>query len=127
MFDTNIFNRVLDAGINMSHLPKAQYYITHLQYYEIENTKDKTRRRDLLGILQTVSNKEYPTESGIFDVSKFDEAFFAGQEESAIKSTSSAVYGVSKYGMAKYGSGNLYEIIFDKLNKIKPKEKENNI
>jgi len=127
MFDTNIFNRILDEGINMSYLPKAQYYITHLQYDEVEKTGDETRRRDLLGILQTVSNKKYPTKSGVFDVSRFDEAFFSEREESAIKPTTSAVYGISKYGLAKYGSGSLYETILDKLNEVKPKEKENNI
>jgi len=110
----------------MSYLSSAaQYYVTHLQYDEINNTKNELRKRDLLGILQTVGNKKYPIRSDKCDILKFEPPSL--EIESAIKSTSSAVYGVSKYGMATYGSGTLYKTILVELNKLKPKQKENNI
>lgn len=127
MFDTNIFNRILDKGINMSYLPNARYYITHLQYDEIEKTKDETRKRNLLGILQTVSSKRYPADFAALNISKYDKNLFNTQDEGAVKPTTSAIYGVSRYGLAEYGKGRLYETILKELNKGKPKEKENNI
>lgn len=50
MFDTNIFDKVLDGKIE---LPRNQkYYITHIQYDEICNILEEKRERRW-GLLKT--------------------------------------------------------------------------
>lgn len=116
---------MLDANINISHLTKARYYVTHLQVDEINNTKEESRRLSLLGIFQAIRNEKMPTESGIFDTLRFNKSKFS--EERTIQPTASFVLGVSAQDMTKFSDGNFYNLLLKDLNKINPKGKGNNI
>jgi len=50
MFDTNVFNDILDGGIDLAEY-KEEYdmYGTHVQLDEIKATPDEDRRTKLLG------------------------------------------------------------------------------
>lgn len=87
MFDTNIFNRILDGKIKSDELISEgnDYYVTHIQRDELEDCPDEGRRSNLLEIFKDLEQKEIPTESAVFDV--------------------------SRYGKAKYGNGELLEEI----------------
>jgi restriction endonuclease S subunit len=79
MFDTNVFNAILNEHIDLERLPRnLKYYVTHIQYDEICSTQSEARKGELLKIIEKVPSEVIATEG--------------------------AVYGVSKYGMAKYMS-----------------------
>ena len=79
MFDTNVFNAIIDNRIDLRQLPRnLKYYVTHIQYDEICSTQNEERKRELLEIMEKVPNEVIATEG--------------------------AVYGVSRYGMAKFVS-----------------------
>jgi len=79
MFDTNVFDAILDGSINLEQFPRnLKYYVTHIQYDEICNIKNYVRRRELLKIMEKVPNEVIAIEG--------------------------AVYGISRYGMAKFMS-----------------------
>jgi hypothetical protein len=126
MFDTNIFNRILAGyGETVSLKGDNKYYITHIQLDEINDTKDETRRNALLKVFHMVNNVRIPTESAVWGVSKWDEAKYSNEE--TILPTESFVLGHSRLGMAKLSDGNLYTSILNELQKIKPKQNDNNI
>ena len=126
MFDTNIFNRIIDGNVSVASFKKDnKYYVTHIQVDELNDTKNRTRRSSLLQIFQTINNIKITTESAVFDISKFDEAKFS--DEDTIRCTESLVLGVSRLGMSKLSDGNFYNSILNELTKAKPKEKDNNI
>lgn len=99
MFDTNIFNKVLDGQVCIDIFCKSSIYVTHIQYDELKATNNALRRKQLLEIFHLIEKKKIPTESAVFDVSQFDEA--------------------------KFSDGTLYERIKKELDAVK--EKPNNI
>ena len=75
MFDTNIFNEILDRRIDVNSLPKqSKYYVTHIQKDEIMATKDTNKKNQLLKIFNSMPQDKMPTESGIWGGSKWGEA-----------------------------------------------------
>jgi len=74
MFDTNIFNKILDGQIDPSKLSSKDCYVTHVQFDEIQATKDKDRRLKLEEVFSQVVSTQLPTESFVLDVSRLDEA-----------------------------------------------------
>ena len=122
MFDTNIFNHILDGDIDITDLAdRASFCVTHIQRDELNNTKDVERRARLVRVFEAPIQNHVPTESFVLDTSRLGEAKLGGEN---ILSTASAVYGVSKYGRAKYtAEDNLYTPIksrFDQVNRNKP-------
>ncbi len=100
MFDTNIFDRILDGNINTKSLnPNHTYFVTHIQYDELNKTPNIKRRNSLIKVFSVISGTTIPTESVVMDVSRFD--------------------------LSKLGDANLYEKIKKELDKIK--KKPNNI
>jgi predicted nucleic acid-binding protein len=100
MFDTNIFNKILDGKIEPSKLNDKICYVTHVQFDEIQATKDKDRRLKLEEVFSRVLSELLPTESFILDVSRLDEA--------------------------RLGAGVTYEQLFQRLNELN-KSKPNNV
>lgn len=101
MFDTNIFNRILDGKIDTNLLKdRNKYLVTHIQMDEISNTRDEKRRQELMDVFRAVNQEKVLTESG--------------------------VYGISKYGGGKYGGGDIFHRIRDELNKKEPKNQISN-
>jgi predicted nucleic acid-binding protein len=101
MFDTNVFNRILDGNIGVGSLPSSKpYFVTHIQRNEIENTKKPERRNALLSTFHSVDKTQVPTES--------------------------AYWGISEWGAAKWSAEDgVIEKIIEKLN-AKNNNKKNN-
>ena len=72
MFDTNIFNNILDGKVDPSLLDGKGCFATHVQHDEIQATTDKTRRSALEAIFSIAF--QLPTESFVLDVSRPNEA-----------------------------------------------------
>lgn len=78
MFDTHIFDKILDGQIDLSQPGVGhRLFITHVQRDEIERCKDQRRREELLRIFESVPQIVVPTESGVFGVSRFGGAKFS--------------------------------------------------
>ena len=74
MFDTNIFNEILDQEIDVTPITNALFYVTHIQLNEIQATKREERRNQLLQIFHEVNKKAISTESAVWDVSEYGNA-----------------------------------------------------
>lgn len=71
--DTNIFNKLVDGTINVGDLPSDGPFIaTHIQIDELNNTKDSERRARLFLMFAEVRPEIVPTESFVWDVSRWD-------------------------------------------------------
>jgi len=79
MFDTNIFNRILDKRLE---LPRSlKYYVTHLQYDEICNTPQPERRNELLKLFNKVPKELIATEGIVLGVSRLGMAKFISETD----------------------------------------------
>ena len=102
MFDTKAFGKILKMKSPHDLLAgKHEYFITHVQKDELEATTDDRIRNQLLTVFHAIPQNAIPTESAVFDFSRFD--------------------------MAKFGDGLVYPHVLNELNKRKPMERENNI
>ena len=122
MFDTNVFNRILDGELRIAEIAdRMKAYTTHIQRDEISNTKNDERRTALLKTFEEVIFGSEPTESFVVGTSRIGEARLGGGQSVP---TSSAVWGVSRWGKANWGrEDNLYSTIkaeLDQLNRSKP-------
>ncbi|MGH8453869.1 MAG: type II toxin-antitoxin system VapC family toxin [Nevskiales bacterium] len=101
MLDTTVFNHILRDKPDISRLTTTgRLFVTHVQHDEIINTQDLNRRQALLEVFHTVPVEKLPTESAVWDVSKFDEAKWGAED-------------------------GLFQSLLDKLN-AKNKRKDNN-
>ncbi len=106
MFDTNIFNRILDEKDENVHnriiegKDIHECFVTHIQRDELNATPDEERRKGLLEVFKDVNQALIPTES--------------------------ALWGVSRWGLSKWGKKNgLYDRILKQLEKEKPRDRGN--
>jgi restriction endonuclease S subunit len=84
MFDTNIFDKILDEKIE---LPKnLKYYVTHIQYDEILNIPmDKKERGErLLKIFNKIPKEVIATEGAAIEVSRFDLSKLMSKEDAEL-------------------------------------------
>jgi len=71
--DTNIFNKLVDGVFRIEDLPSdGPYLATHVQIDELNNTKDAERRARLFLMFAEVRPQVVPTESFVWDVSRWD-------------------------------------------------------
>jgi len=71
MFDTNIFNGIRDGRIDISSFDKRHhYYTTHIQYDEVCNTQDPSRRAALKTLFKYAAC--VPTETAVVGTSRLD-------------------------------------------------------
>lgn len=122
MFDTNVFNRILDGVISLQALTgRVVVYATHIQRDEINNTKDAGRRMALAKVFSVAIAESISTASFVLDVSGLNDACLGGER---VVPTTSAVWGVSRWGQASWSvDDNLYSVIkveLDTLNRSKP-------
>jgi predicted nucleic acid-binding protein len=81
MFDTNVFNRILDGKIDVGRFPSSEpYFVTHIQRNEIENTRNPERREALLNTFHGVGHTQVPTESAYFGVSEWGAAKWSAED-----------------------------------------------
>jgi predicted nucleic acid-binding protein len=96
MFDTNIFNDILDGKIDVALFPKAlQLYVTHVQFDEIQATRDEQRRAQLASVFSAIPQKSIPT--------------------------TSTVLGVSRLGQSRLSDGVLYDALRTRLDELNKK------
>src|SRR5689334_15368080 len=101
MFDTNVFNRILDSVISLEVIAgRIPACATHIQRDEINRTKNPERREALARVFVSVVVDSVPTHSSLIDVSSIDESRISGDR---LVPTASAMYGVSTYGEASFG------------------------
>ena len=76
MLGTNVFNHLLDGEVDLEILIKYcdEIFITHIQEDELNSTKDQLRKKNLFNTLKKVEPRKIATESAIWDVSRWDEA-----------------------------------------------------
>lgn len=124
MFDTNVFNRLLDGVVPLDALNgRVNAHATHIQRDEIARTKDSARGKALAVVFGNVTGAAVPTESFVLGVSRLDEARLGGER---IVPTNSAVWGVSVWGQAKWtADDNLYGPIKADLDELNGGKKNN--
>jgi hypothetical protein len=89
MFDTNVFNRILDCVIPLQTLTgRVVAHATHIQRDEINNTKNPERRTALAKMFTDVIVESAPTDSFVLGVSRLGEARLGGER---VVPTSSAL------------------------------------
>ena len=66
LFDTNVFNEILDSIIAFQNPNKYIFYATPLQLAEIHKTKDTSRKENLLGIYNTINPQIFGLKSMIW-------------------------------------------------------------
>jgi hypothetical protein len=73
ILDTNIFNRALDGDINLGALKSnVELFATHIELAELQKTRNPMRRAALLEVFRAAGPKQIPTESAVWDVSRWD-------------------------------------------------------
>ncbi len=123
MFDTNIFNLIIDNQIDVHSLkdPNTVFIATHIQIDEIMKTPNEERRDYLISVFRELLNDGSPDEVFLFNGATLN------ANKRQIRSTESAVWGHSRWGMAKWTrKDSLYESIKLKLDKLN-NQKQNNI
>ena len=78
MFDTNIFNHILDGNITIREIEDIKYFVTQIQLDELNATKDERRRNQLLMVFKNINQVRIPTESALWDVSDWDDSKWDG-------------------------------------------------
>ncbi len=97
MFDTNIFNAILDGNIQIDDLPRNfSYFVTEVQKDELEKTPDQWRKQKLLEVFKSINQKNIPTSTGVL--------------------------GFSSWGNCCYSDGVFYKKILNDLNQIEKKK-----
>ena len=74
IFDTNIYNKIVDDAINLQELKKSldsfEYYVTHIQIDELNRCSDEDKRARLNLFNATIRATVIETESFIFGTSR---------------------------------------------------------
>jgi hypothetical protein len=122
MFDTNVFNRILDGVIPLQTLSgRVVAHATHIQRDEINNTKNSERRTGLAQVFSDAVAESVSTDSFVLGVSRLGEARLGGKR---VVPTSSAVWGVSRWDQANWGADDdVYSSLkadLDTMNRNKP-------
>lgn len=120
MLDTNVFNDLLDGKIDLAALKGRTLFATHVQRDEIGKTKDMQRKAELLAVFEELIPQQQPTSSAVADISVADGC---GASSSGEVPTESAIWDISRFGQAKWGADdNIFEGMrreLDALNKGK--------
>ena len=120
MFDTVVFNRILDGQLSLASLGQhVVAYATHVQRDELQNTTDDVRRADLMQVFHEVVTEAVHTTSFVLDASKLDEA----KLKERMVPTASMVWGTSKWGQAKWtdAAESLYPMLRSDLDRLEVK------
>ncbi len=125
MFDTNIYNHILDGSIGIENIRgKALFFATHIQIDELRNTSNFARKEALLTVFEQVAESEIPTESFVTGVSRLHKAKLGGE---SVIPTETPIWDISTFDGCKWNDDtNLYELIKKTLDALN-KNKKNNI
>ncbi len=100
MFDTNIFNALLDGRVELNNIQcDGDFMVTQMQINESKNTSNVSRREQLLGVVEKVNPEKIPTSTSLF--------------------------GITEFGSGCFGDGVLFERILEELNLANHAKKNN--
>ena len=74
MFDTNVFNSIVDGRLPVERCAGKLLFATHVQRDELQRTKADQRRVALMSAFTSLAPNKLITESAACDVSNWDEA-----------------------------------------------------
>jgi len=76
MLDTSAVGQLEEEGTDPSVLgaANAEFYITHVQEDELRNITDAQFRKEMMKLLNTVRDRDVPTDSFVWDVSRWGRA-----------------------------------------------------
>ncbi len=74
MLDTTEFNAVAKGHVPISVFAGRRLFATHVQLDELHKTPCKQLRAELRASFKEVATENLPTESAVFDVSRWDQA-----------------------------------------------------
>jgi len=122
MFDTTVFNDILKEGISLQPLiGRIEAYATHVQWDELNATRDPELRRSLTQVFTDVVEASVPSDSFVLGVSRLDEARLGGDR---VVPTSSSTWDASKWDQSGWGTeDDLYSTLkseLDNRNNSKP-------
>lgn len=81
MFDTNIFNALLDGRVALSNIQcDGEFIVTAMQINEIKKTSNVSRREQLLGVVIQVNPERIPTSTSLFGITEFGSGCFGDAE-----------------------------------------------
>ena len=74
MFDTNVFNQILDEEIECNLFSRINCFVTHIQHDEICNTKNPERKKRLEETFVLIEKRTILTETIILGTSRLNQA-----------------------------------------------------
>jgi hypothetical protein len=74
MLDTTAFNEVVKGELPLSAISGQRLFATHVQLDEINNTRRERTREQLRRTFEEIAAETLPTESAVWDVSKWNQA-----------------------------------------------------
>lgn len=81
MFDTNVFNHLLDGTIDQAAVPGDwEPVATHIQWDELSRDSNEARRGKLLAVFKEHVESQVSTSSAVWDVSIWGAADWTGAE-----------------------------------------------
>ena len=102
MFDTNIFNALLDGRVALNNIQcNGDFIVTAMQINEIKKTNNVSRRKQLLDVVKEVNPESIPTSTSLF--------------------------GITEFGGGCFSDAMLYEKILEELNQANNSKKNNYI
>ncbi|MCG9874892.1 MAG: hypothetical protein MH321_08905 [Leptospiraceae bacterium] len=72
LFDTNVFNEILDNKIPLPDSDKYICYATPLQLMEIIRTQDVSRKNNLLSVYNEIAPKIYELKSMVWGINEWE-------------------------------------------------------
>lgn len=80
MLDTNIFNTVVDEQFSTDCFNSIRLLATHIQEDELRDTKNQTRRNELLRMFEIIDAGRVATRSAVWDISLWDQACWSDDD-----------------------------------------------
>jgi hypothetical protein len=80
MFDTVVFNRVVEHDLDLGFLSGVPVFVTHVQRDELKQTPDPDRRSQLLAAFHAVDPGTVSTSSAVWDVSQWGQADWSSSD-----------------------------------------------
>lgn len=78
MFDTNIFNRIVEGKITPSAIAGRDVFAMHVQWDELNNTRRINRREELCAAFRQVAPTQLSTNGACWNISKWNMAEWGG-------------------------------------------------
>jgi predicted nucleic acid-binding protein len=123
MLDTNVFNHVLDGRLDPEQLRGRHLVATHVQRDEIQATRNEDRRAALMELFEDFVPQRTPTTSAVAGISAAGEACASA---SGVVPTESFVFDVSRWDEAKWSrEDDVFSAMLSDLNDLNGVKRNN--